>query len=272
MNVKVHPLAGITHTKTPPYRLPFIGTRESPSPFHIQSHSMTRLHLPPFLRLIAPIALSLAFISTAWSAPQDLRHFDDFIHHVRQEAGSGDATRIMDCFSLMVVNEEGCVAVPIADILGEEAQRFGWKAIGSDVARFADGFVLIDTDGTMMNLQARAVGKNQLLEITGNRVKLRREAGDNGEVIALLDAGVLHGATDPARWVVTRDGMEWTPVWAEIEGIGKVRGYIGSDYVRSAKGHGDIKLTASYDGNRWALTGYERSRTDLKVTCSHPMP
>jgi len=233
---------------------------------------MKRFRLPSFSRLSASLALSLGFISTAWSAPQDLRHFDNFIHHVRQEAGSGDATRIMDCFSLMVVNEEGCGAIPLADILGEEAQRFGWKAIGEDVARFADGFVLIDTDGTMMNLHARATGKNQLLEITGNRVKLRREAGNGGEVIAMLDAGILHGSTDPARWAVTRDGTEWTPVWAEVEGIGKVRGYIGSDYVRPVKGHGDIKLTASYDGKRWALTGYERTRTDLKVTCSHPMP
>jgi hypothetical protein len=233
---------------------------------------MKRFRLPSFLRLSTLLALSLGLISTAWSAPQDLRHFDDFIHHVRLEAGSGDATRIMDCFSPMVVNEEGCGVTSIADILGEEAQRFGWKAIGGDVARFADGFVLIDTDGTMMNLHARAAGKNQLLEITGNRVKLRREAGVQGEVIAMLDAGVLHGATDPARWAVMRDGTEWTPVRAEVEGIGKVRGYIGSDYVRSVKGHGDLKLTASYDGTRWALTGYERTRSDLKVTCSHPMP
>jgi len=227
-------------------------------------------------RLLLRALLLVLFTFTAaqvmWSAPQDLRQFDDFIHHVRQEAASGDAERILDCFAPLVVEESGCAAVSAADALSYDAQRFGWKALGRDVARFADGFVLVHADGTMTNLHARATGQQNLLEVTGNRIKLRREAGAKGEVIAMLDQGTFLGRQDPARWKVERDGIEWTPVIIEVPDIGKVKGYVGSDYVRSVKGHGDLKLTAQFDGERWALTGYERTRSDLGLNCAHPTP
>lgn len=227
-------------------------------------------------RLLLRALLLVLFTFTAaqvmWSAPQDLRQFDDFIHHVRQEAASGDAERIFDCFAPLVVAESGCAAVSASDALSYDAQRFGWKALGRDVARFADGFVLVHADGTMTNLHARAAGRQRLLEVTGNRIKLRREAGAKGEVIAMLDEGTFLGSEDPARWKVERDGIEWTPVIIEVPNIGKVKGYVGSDYVRSVKGHGDLKLTAQFDGERWALTGYERTRSDLELNCAHPTP
>jgi hypothetical protein len=216
------------------------------------------------MALSAPAALS--------AAPQDLRNFDDFIHYVRTEAHSGDAERILDCFAPMVVQEEGCDPVSIKDILGLEAQRFGWKATGRDVARFADGFVLVNTDGTMTNLQARAAGQDHLLDILGDRVKFRRGPGLDGEVIALLDRGTLPGALDAGRWTVDRDGTSWTPVRLEHPELGKVKGYIGSDYVRATRGHGDLKLTASFDGTRWAFSGYERTRSDLAVNHDCPTP
>ncbi len=220
----------------------------------------------------AAILVSLSAPAALLAAPQDLRNFDDFIHHVRTEAQSGDAERIMDCFADFVVQEEGCEPVAIGDILGQEAQRFGWKATGRDVARFADGFVLMDTDGTMTNLHARARGQSHLLSILGNRVKLRRSPGLEGEVIALLDQGALPGQLDAGRWTVNRDGTDWTPVRLEHPEFGKVKGYIGSDYVRPTRGHGDLQLTASFDGTRWALTGYDRTRSDLVVNHDCPTP
>ncbi len=220
----------------------------------------------------AAILIALTAPAAAFAAPQDLRNFDDFIHYVRTEARSGDAERIMDCFATLVVQEEGCEPIAIADILGKEAQRFGWKATGRDVARFADGFVLIDTDGTMTNLHARAKGQNHLLDILGNRVKFRRGPGLDGEVIALLDQGTLPGQMDMSRWTVDRDGTSWTPVRLEHPELGKVKGYIGSDYVRPTQGHGDVKLTASFDGTRWSLSGYERTRSDLVVNHDCPTP
>ena len=220
----------------------------------------------------AAILMAFSTPTALLAAPQDLRNFDDFIHYVRTEAHSGDAERIMDCFAAFVVQEEGCEPVAIGDVLGKEAQRFGWKATGRDVARFADGFVLIDTDGTMTNLQARAKGQSHLLDILGNRVKLRRSPGQDGEVIALLDQGALPGQLDVGRWTVDRDGTTWTPVQLEHPDLGKVKGYIGSDYVRATRGHGDLKLTASYDGTRWALTGYDRTRSDLVVNHDCPTP
>lgn len=226
----------------------------------------------PAFQSIALGILSLLFLPQAWSSPQDLRHFDAFIHHVRQEAASGDPERIMDCFAEKVVTEPGCDAVHKSDVLGAEAQRFGWTAIGRDIARFSDGFALIDAQGTMSNLHARSAGQNALLEVTGNRVKLRRSAGAGGEVIAMLDKGTFTGKVDGARWVLSRDGVDWTPVVLDVPDVGRVKGYISSDYIRATQGHGDLKLVASFDGKRWALTGYERVRTDLKVTCAHPMP
>lgn len=230
----------------------------------------SRLHFHAGAILLATLALGLS--PKASASPQNLQHFDAFIHHVRQEAQSGQAERILDCFAPMVFCEEGCPAQPASDILGEEAQRFGWKAIGRDVARYADGFVLVDTDGTMTNLQARANGKQSLMEITGNRVKFRRAAGLEGEVIAVLDRGTFPGRQDAARWKLNRDGTEWTPVILEIPDFGQIKGYIGGDYVRPVPGFGDVQLTAAFDGDRWALTGYQRTRTDLEVSCDHPTP
>lgn len=231
-------------------------------------------HMPSTSRLAlgALVAAAMALPQTTSAAPQDLRHFDDFIHHVRAEAQTGDAERIMDCFAPLVVAEVGCSPQPIADILSEEAQRFGWLAAGRDIARFADGFVLIDADGTMTNLHARAKGQQHLLDILGNRVKFRRSPGADGEVIALLDEGTLPGTQDAARWKVNRDGTEWTPVCIDLPDFGKVKGYIGSDYVRTSQAHGDLKLTAAYNGERWAITGYERVRTDLDVSHARPKP
>lgn len=228
---------------------------------------------PRFTTLqVGLLLLGLGTSRIGWSLPQDLRNFDHFIHHVRQEAASGQPERIADCFAPFLQLDPACAAVPTMELLGEEAQRFGWKALGQDIARFADGFVLVDTDGTMTNLHARARGQQHLLEILGDRVKLRREAGKDGEVIALLDAGLQPGRIDVARWEVNRDGTAWTPVEVEHPQFGRIRGYIGSDYVRKAQAHGDIGLTAAYDGSRWALTGFDRNRTDLKVSCGHPTP
>ena len=205
--------------------------------------------------LLTPLAL-VALPLLAEAAPQDLRDFDDFIHHVRFEAESGDPERIADCFSPLISTEADCAPEPFGDALGYDAQRFGWKQLGRDIARYADGFALVDADGTMTNLHARAAGKPHYLDILGNRVKFRREAG----------------RIDETRWTVTRDGVRWTPVVAHLRGMGKVRGYIGEDYVKQSDSQGDLTLTAQYDGQRWALTGYERHRPELAVKDGSPTP
>lgn len=215
---------------------------------------------------------SMALPVAAFASPQDLRDFDHFIHHVRVEAKSGVPERIQDCFSDQIVAEANCKPVGFGELFGSEAKRFGWTQVGRDIARFADGFALMDPDGTMVNLHARARGRSHHLEILGNRVKLRREAGSSGSIIAMLDQGLLPGEIDHTRWAVNRDEVEWTPVVVEVPGIGKVRGYIGSDYVRLGKSKGDVTLTAQYDGQRWALTGYERHRPELAVTRVFPTP
>lgn len=219
--------------------------------------------------------LSSCCIGASWclsAAPQDLRDFDGFIHHVRQEAGSGEAERILDCFAATLATSDGCGEANTLDLLGTEAQRFGWKVLGRDLARFADGFVLIDADGTMANLHARAHGQQHLLEVLGDRVKFRRSPGADGEVIAMLDRGFIPGRVDEGRWVVERNGIQWTPLTLDHPELGKIKGFIGSDYVRPSLAHGDVRLTARYDGSRWALTGYERMRKELEVTCCGPMP
>lgn len=217
-------------------------------------------------------ALPLFLPVSLLASPQDLRDFDTFIHHVRQETQSGDPERIADCFAPFVVTEEGCEPEPISDALASDAMRFGWKQIGKDIARYADGFVLIHADGTMTNLHARAVGQSHYLDILGDRVKLRREAGADGAIIAMLDFGTIPGSFDPTRWTLTRDEVQWIPVVVDVPNMGKVRGYIGEDYVRQAASKGDLKLTARYDGSRWALTQYERVRPELAIKGGSPRP
>lgn len=222
---------------------------------------------------LRPALLSVLLAPAAvLAAPQDLRDFDNFIHHVRSEASSGDPMRIQDCFAASISNEPNCAPVGFGELLGSEATRFGWKQIGRDIARFADGFVLVNADGTMTNLHARAKGKSHHLDILGDRVKLRREAGEGGSIIAMLDMGILPGKVDATRWAVNRDDVEWTPVIVDVPDIGRVRGYIGSDYVKVAKSQGDLSLTAKFDGTRWAITGYERDRPALALKGAFPKP
>ena len=234
-------------------------------PFTHNASSMT--HSP-----LLPMALALLMPATLFAAPQDLRDFDTFIHHIRQETASGQPERIADCFAPMVITEDGCEPETFDDALAPDALRFGWKQVGADIARFADGFVLVNVDGTMTNLHARAAGQPHYLDILGDRVKLRREAGSNGAIIAMLDLGTIPGAIDPTRWTVTRDDVQWTPVIVHVPDMGKVKGYIGEDYVRQSTSKGDLKLTARYDGSRWALTGYERIRPELAVKDGAPTP
>ena len=118
---------------------------------------------------------------------------------------------------------QGCEPEAFDDALSYDAVRFGWAQVGRDIARFADGFVLVDVDGTMTNLHARAAGQPHYLDILGDRVKFRREAGTDGAIIAMLDMGTLPGAIDPTRWTVTRDGVQWTPVVVQVPDMGKVR-------------------------------------------------
>jgi len=199
------------------------------------------------LLIASPLLLS--------AAPQDLRDFDDFIRHVRTEAESGHPERIADCFAPLIVAEDGCEPVPFGDAFGYDAQRFGWAQVGRDIARFADGFALVNADGTMVNLHARAAGRAHYLDILG-----------------MLDEGTLPGHIDETRWTLTRDGVRWTPVVAIVPGMGKVRGYVGEDYVKQSNSQGDLKLTAQYDGQRWALTSYERTRPELAVKDGVPTP
>ena len=231
----------------------------------------TLMNFPP-IRHLPPLSTLLIAPMLVVAIPQDLRDFDTFIHHVRTEANSGDPERIADCFAPRIVTEADCPPEPFGDAFGYDAQRFGWAQVGRDIARFADGFALVDADGTMTNLHARAKGRPNYLEILGDRVKFRREAGNSGAIIAMLDAGTLPGHVDETRWTVTRDGIRWTPVVAIVPDMGKVRGFIGEDYVRQSDTKGDLKLTARYDGRRWALTGYERTRPELAVKDSVPTP
>lgn len=225
----------------------------------------------PSAFILTTLSFLLAPLLAA-AAPQDLREFDTFIHHVRSEARSGDPERIADCFAPLIVTEADCAPEPFSDALGYDAQRFGWTQLGRDIARYADGFALVDVDGTMTNLHARAAGKAHYLDILGNRVKFRREAGSRGDIIAMLDEGPLPGHVDDTRWTVTRDAVKWTPVVAYLPGMGKVRGYIGEDYVQESDSRGDLTLTAQYDGQRWALIGYERHRPELTLQCGQPTP
>lgn len=236
----------------------------------VRNPNLQPMRLHPAL-LLTPLAL-VALPLLAEAAPQDLRDFDDFIRHVRSEAESGDPERIADCFASLILTEADCAPEPFGDALGYDAQRFGWKQLGRDIARYADGFALVDADGTMTNLHARAAGKPHYLDILGNRVKFRREAGNAGDIIAMLDTGTLPGRIDETRWTLTRDGVRWTPVVAHLPGMGKVRGYIGEDYVKQSDSQGDLTLTAQYDGQRWALTGYERHRPELAVKDGSPTP
>lgn len=227
------------------------------------------------MQMPTPPLLAAAILlvpSVLVAAPQDLRDFDTFVRHVRHEAATGDPERIADCFAPFVVTESGCEPEAFGDALSYDAMRFGWAQVGRDIARFADGFVLVDVDGTMTNLHARAAGQPHYLDILGDRVKFRREAGADGAIIAMLDMGTLPGAIDPMRWTVTRDGVRWTPVVVQVPDMGKVRGYIGEDYVRQSKSTGDVQLTATYDGHRWALSGYERHRAELAVKDVPPKP
>ena len=241
--------------------------RDRPDRHTLNPHSMP-------LRSTGRSALLLLIASPLLlsAAPQDLRDFDDFIRHVRMEAGSGHPERIADCFAPLIVAEDGCDPVPFGDAFGYDAQRFGWAQVGRDIARFADGFALVNADGTMVNLHARAAGRAHYLDILGDRVKLRREAGSTGAIIAMLDEGTLPGHIDETRWTLTRDGVRWTPVVAIVPGMGKVRGYVGEDYVKQSDSQGDLKLTAKYDGQRWALTSYERTRPELAVKDGVPTP
>lgn len=241
--------------------------RDRPDRHTLNPHSMP-------LRSTGRSALLLLIASPLLlsAAPQDLRDFDDFIRHVRTEAESGHPERIADCFAPLIVAEDGCEPVPFGDAFGYDAQRFGWAQVGRDIARFADGFVLVNADGTMVNLHARAAGCAHYLDILGDRVKLRREAGSTGAIIAMLDEGTLPGHIDETRWTLTRDGVRWTPVVAIVPGMGKVRGYVGEDYVKQSDSQGDLKLTAKYDGQRWALTSYERTRPELAVKDGVPTP
>lgn len=226
----------------------------------------------PLSRLLCPF---LTLLLSPWvlsASPQDLRDFDAFIHHVRMEANSGNPERIADCFAALIVSDTQCAPEPFGDVIDYDAQRFGWSQLGEDIARFADGFVLVDADGTMTNLHARAAGQSHYLDILGDCVKFRREAGNDGSIIAMLDSGTLPGQIDETRWTVTRDGVKWTPVVAIIPDMGKVKGYIGEDYVKQAKTQGDLKLTAQFDGRRWALTGYERTRSELAFKDVSPKP
>lgn len=225
---------------------------------------VSRLLCPLFTLVLAPPVLS--------ASPQDLRDFDAFIHHVRVEANSGDPERISDCFSDLIASGPQCDPIPFGDVIGYDAKRFGWGQLGQDIARFADGFVLVDADGTMTNLHARAAGQSHYLHILGEGVKFRREAGNHSSIIAMLDAGTLPGQIDETRWTVTRDGVKWTPVVAIIPDMGKVKGYIGQDYVKQANTQGDLKLTAQFDGHRWALTGYDRTRPELAFKDVLPKP
>ena len=233
--------------------------------------------LAPFFK-IADMKYTFFFLSSLFipgflqATPQDLRHFDDFIHHVRQEAASGVPERIADCFAAQIETEYGCTPEDLGEALGADALRFGWSQVGQDIARFADGFVLIDPDGTMANLHARAAGHPHYLDILGDRVKFRREAGMDGSVMALLDVGTLPGAIDHSKWTVTRDGVQWTPVVAQVPEMGQVHGYICADYVRQADSQGNVKLKARFDGQRWALVGYQRTRSDRPVNVAETKP
>ena len=226
----------------------------------------------PLSRLLYPLYSLLMFPWILSASPQDLRDFDAFVHHVRMEANSGNPERIADCFAALIVSDTQCAPEPFGDVMEYDAQRFGWSQLGEDIARFADGFVLVDADGTMTNLHARAAGQSHYLDILGDRVKFRREAGNQGSIIAMLDSGVLPGHIDKTRWTVTRNGVKWTPVVATIPEMGKVKGYIGEDYVKQAKTKGDVKLSAQFDGQRWALTGYERTRSELAIKDFLPKP
>ena len=245
--------------------------RGGSTPSNIKQNKPLMASFPSLQRTATALTL-LAFPAAAFALPQDLRDFDHFIHHVRLEAKSGDPQRIQDCFATQIVSETGCSPVGFSELFGPEATRFGWTQVGGDIARFADGFALTNQDGTMVNLHARAKGRSHHLDILGNRVKLRREAGSGGDIIAMLDQGLLPGKIDHTRWEVSRDDVEWTPVLVEVPGIGKVRGYIGSDYVRLGKSQGDLALTAQFDGERWALTGYERIRPELAIRSVPPTP
>ena len=74
----------------------------NPHPMPLRSTGRSAL----LLLIASPLLLS--------AAPQDLRDFDDFIRHVRTEAGSGHPERIADCFA-PIVAEDGCEPVPFGD-------------------------------------------------------------------------------------------------------------------------------------------------------------
>ena len=165
----------------------------------------------PALHVPRPVAIDCSppLALMALSAPAGLsagptgpsQHFDAFIHHVRTRSAVGGCRAhlwtVLRRWSF--VQEEGCRAPSASKTSWElEAQRFGWKATGRDVARYRGWLRLwLTTDGTMTNLQARACGTGPpLMDITGRpREVSARQPGLDGEVIAVLDRGTLPGAS-----------------------------------------------------------------------------
>jgi len=210
----------------------------------------------------APLLANPLAHPLAHPVPQDLRNFDNFIGYVVDRGESGDIAAIMNCFAPGIT---GDLSLPIdgtattisrPELLSYEIQRHGSSRFSRDIARFSDGFALVDADGTMQNLHASARNNPEHVIITGNRVKLRRQPG--GEVICLLDAGTYSGGHNPAELAVGGNGYIWRPVIINHPDLGKVKGFVSDDYVRFPKALGPISLRAHYNGERWFLTGFKR--------------
>ncbi len=201
---------------------------------------------------------------SAHPVPQDLRNFDNFIGYVVERGEAGDIEAVLNCFAPDITNElslpiDGtATSSPRADILSFELKRHGFARFGRDIARFSDGFALVDADGTMQNLHASARNHAEHIIITGNRVKLRRKPG--GEVICLLDQGSYSGGPNLAELAAGGNGFIWRPIKIEHPELGTIKGFVSDDYVRFPKPLGPISLRAKYDGERWYLTGYNRGK------------
>jgi hypothetical protein len=228
--------------------------------------------IPLSLCLVLMASLTTAKAHAAASPmPQDLQNFDHFIAYVHQQAETLDQYALLNCFAPMLLAElavppDGTLATtPQAEVLSRDIERYGFARFARDVARYADGFALIDQDGTMQNMHASAFDRPDHLLILGDRVKLRRRPG--GDVLCLLDQGAYPGGANPAEFPIAGDGHIWRPVVLQHPELGRIKGFISDDYVRFPAPAGPVSLRVKHNGKRWAFTGFKRDGS--AITASH---
>lgn len=125
------------------------------------------------------------------------------------------------------------------------------------LSHLARGFAALErSDGQSFGTVHASPPNHQLVKVKTRSLRFRQLPSSTAGVIALLNAGIYSGTTDPNMQLLCErnTGIEWMQIELLLPTLGRVKGYVAAEYVELIPRNAPKAMRIDAINGKWQIT------------------